>query len=462
MKATAVIAAVLASVSVNAAVIQQVIVRQQWPWSTDIKVEYKVTGVTSPVNIAVRAFNGATELPSANLESSMKGQRFGIAEDGVGTFVIDPVKAFGTSKVALANFKVKLSLTPAAENVNEVIYKVFDLTTGKCKDLTRADFYNGNVEEGDYVTDYTKIHPTFLAPTGDIGDILVWTGVTNNVKYKTTHLVMRKIPAANKIWSMGAPKSEPGYRAASETNHLVKLTQDFFIGVFELTQKQYTLVTGSNPSSAAEQAREEADVLPVSNLFFGGENANNSAMYCVAKLRQQTGCEGFGLPTEAQWEYAGRAGSTTGYYSGLNPSTANIWSNNDPNGDRISWFAGNSGGKSHAVGLKAPNAFGLYDMIGNVYEFATDMYSADAAYVASFGSGWQPGDVVVDPTGAAESSVTVSQSTDVRTMRGGTYSLYPAQARIASRTYNAARWQQPAANAPYNSTGMRVMLAITE
>ena len=135
---TAALTAVLAAASLNAAVIEQVVVRQQWPWSTDVKVEYKVTGVTSPVNIAVRAFNGNVELDSSNLESSIKGLRFGIAEDTVGSFTIDPVKAFGTSSVALGNFKVKLSLTPAAANINEVIYKVFNLTNGVCTDLTRS------------------------------------------------------------------------------------------------------------------------------------------------------------------------------------------------------------------------------------------------------------------------------------------------------------------------------------
>lgn len=110
MKVTTVLASFLAAASLNAAVIEQVIVRQQWPWSTDVKVEYKLSGVTSPVDISVKAFNGNVELDSSRLAASMTGDRFGITEDGVGTIIIDPVKAFGTSKVALANFKVKLML----------------------------------------------------------------------------------------------------------------------------------------------------------------------------------------------------------------------------------------------------------------------------------------------------------------------------------------------------------------
>ena len=68
MKKTMILAGLVATASLNAAVIEQVIVRQQWPWSTDVKVEYKVTGVTSPVNIAVRAFNGNEELDSVNAD----------------------------------------------------------------------------------------------------------------------------------------------------------------------------------------------------------------------------------------------------------------------------------------------------------------------------------------------------------------------------------------------------------
>ena len=442
MKKTMILAGLVATASLNAAVIEQVIVRQQWPWSTDVKVEYKVTGVTSPVNIAVRAFNGSEELDSSRLESSISGERYGIAEDGVGTFVIDPVKAFGTAKVALANFKVKLSLTPAAANINEVIYKVFDLSTGECQDLTRADFYNGKVEDGDFVTDYTSLHSRFLAPSSEmIGDVLIWTGVTNNVKYKTTHLVMRKIPAANKIWTMGALPTETGARA-EETNHLVKLTKDFYMGVFEITQKQYTLLVGNNPSTGTN--REEADVLPANVLVYGRESANNNntAWEAVKRIRTKTGNNSFILPTETQWEFACRAGSTAGLYSGRTISNAGLWSGNDGDVTILAWFIGNSD-KQQVVGTKLPNALGLYDTLGNVLEWTRDAYSTGSAYVATFGDGWQPGDVVVDPANTSSDSALVT--------RGGAYSRYGAYTRCASRiSFN--NWTSA------NDVGMRMAL----
>lgn len=456
MKTSAILTALLAAASLDAAVIEQVIVRQQWPWSTDIKVEYKVTGVTSPVNVAVRAFNANEELDASHLAASITGERFGISKDGVGQFIIDPVKAFGTASVALANFKVKLSLVPAAENINEVIYKVFDLSTGKCQDITRADFYNGNVEDGDFVTDYTSLDSRFLAPSSEmVGDVLIWTGVTNNVKYKTTHLVMRKIPATNKIWTMGAPPTEPGYQESTETNHLVKLTQDYYMGVFEITQKQYTLLVGNNPSTGT--TREDADVLPVNKLFYGNLEANNNNTACefVKRVRAKTTNINFCLPTEAQWEFACRAGSVSALYSGRFVGEGGLWSGNDGQTDPLAWFGGENDtqGNSaidgvraqHPVGQKLPNAFGLYDMYGNVLEFTTDLLNTGSDYISTFGANWRPGDVVVDPNVTATGSKFV--------LRGGSYYKAAAYCRSGCRRLSLGRWDTPS-----NDNGMRIAL----
>ena len=153
-----------------------------------MKVEYKLLNVTTPVNLTVKAYNGATELPLP--VSAITGDLYGIAEDGVGTLVIDPVKAFGTEKIALANFKVKLTVADAPESA-EVLYRIYDMSTGTYPfpktDVTRADLLNGKY--GSYETDYSKIGEGFK--TG-LADVMIWTGVTNSPEYKTSKLVLRR------------------------------------------------------------------------------------------------------------------------------------------------------------------------------------------------------------------------------------------------------------------------------
>ena len=120
--------------------VERVIVRQQWPWSSDVKVEYALSGVDAshPVNISVRAFNGDTELDSAALASAITG-RLNLITSPVGSFMIDPVAAFGTSEVALGNFRVRLLLSDAME---DVLYKIVDLDPPyTITNVKRKDFY---------------------------------------------------------------------------------------------------------------------------------------------------------------------------------------------------------------------------------------------------------------------------------------------------------------------------------
>ena len=164
MKTIILFSSVVSSVLLQAATISGVIVRQQWPWSTDIKVEYKLSDVTSPVDVAVTAYNGGKELDSSNLQNAIRGERFGISEGGVKTFVIDPVAAFGTATDALSDFSVKLSVSESAGNMGEVLYKIFDLSNGECEDVTRAQLLNG--EKGAVVTDFGKIGEGYKTKKG--------------------------------------------------------------------------------------------------------------------------------------------------------------------------------------------------------------------------------------------------------------------------------------------------------
>ena len=393
-------AAFMAAASLGAAQIDEIIVRQQWPWSTDVKVEYKISGVTTPVDIGVKVYDGEEELVSENFSKSLVGDMHGISKDGVGTILIDPVKAFGNDRKVLANFKVELILSDSAANIGEVLYKVFDLESGKCEDITRAKILDGHY--GSVETDFSKIGPGFNTT---LDDVLIWTGVTNNIAYKTTHLVMRKIPAKGQSFLMGSPEGEVGREKntndkGTESSVKVRFTDSYYMSVFEVTQEQYSRIF--NGSAPSKYVGENANLHPVEAVSYNtlrgsastkgasGENINwptNSNPHEVASgsflhsLRAATGnVHEFDLPTCAQWEYACRAGTETAFNNGKNLESILVYPS--PNLDYIAWFNNDVNGSAvdlhtHIVGEKAPNAWGLYDMHGNVNEFCLDGYHKD-------------------------------------------------------------------------------------
>ena len=222
-------------------------------------------------------------------------------------------------------------------------------------------------------------YPVSYLPSAPKGD---WTD-----EYKTTKLVLRRIEPGTFI--MGADQKDESHR--------VKITKPFYIGVFEVTQKQYELVTGNNPS------KYPGDMRPVENLSW--EMLRGSAAEhdwpkvktvapdtFIGRVRAKTGISGFDLPTQAQWEYACRAGTTTDRYDGSNLIKNGEWHDSAVRSVRrlgrcainqkvytgeprwvMRWHKkpdGKGGFSSNTttVGLYAPNAWGLYDMYGNSWE----------------------------------------------------------------------------------------------
>jgi formylglycine-generating enzyme required for sulfatase activity len=154
------------------------------------------------------------------------------------------------------------------------------------------------------------------------------------------------IPAGELL--MGSPEDEQG-RYPDETLHRVRITRPFYLGIYEVTQREYLKVVGKNPSRFVTPDR------PVEQVSW-----EDAVEFC--RRRSQEEGVNYRLPTEAEWEYACRAGTTTRTYLGqsIGRGNANIVS-----------------GRTEPVGQHRPNPFGLYDMHGNVYEWCADWYAAD-------------------------------------------------------------------------------------
>ena len=289
-----------------------------------------------------------------------------------------------------------------------------------------GDFLVVDLSEGPAATKYPVSYLGASPPGG-------WTD-----EYKTTKLVLRRIPAGT--FAMGSPATELGC-AADEPQHSVTLMKDFYIGVFEVTQKQWERVMGNWPSWFTNASYRETrpaewvsyceireNPLPETDYFYKGSAISPNwpqsdlvhADSFMGKLRAKTG-QAFDLPTEAQWEYACRAGTTNALNSGKDLTTTS----NCPNMDAVGryWYNGGSGYSANGddsvgsakVGSYLPNAWGLHDMHGNTREWCLDWYESSPART-------------LDPPGPATGSY--------RVLRGGGWVSRARYCRSADRDYN--------------------------
>jgi formylglycine-generating enzyme len=214
-------------------------------------------------------------------------------------------------------------------------------------------------------------------------------------------------------FTMGSPSGESG-RDSDEIQHTVRISKDFYISKYEVTQAEYKSIMGTNPS---DTDRGIGDNNPVNKVSW-----YDAVEYCNKRSRQEgltpaytingntvtwnKNANGYRLPTEAEWEYAARGGHQAGSY--------NIYAGSDTMSS-VAWYSDNSGGKTHPVGQKQSNELGIYDMSGNVWEWCWDW------------AGHDPSGSVTDPAGPSSGSN--------RVVRGGSWYYLATDCRSARRSY---------------------------
>ena len=300
----------------------------------------------------------------------------------------------------------------------------------------------------------TKIAPLYYAKVEDV------PGGITDIRWKTEWLAMRRIHARGANCRLGTERDDisygnPAIGNTTSTAHPVAFTKDFYIGVYEFTQAQYMLAAppalgGTTLKTFADavflgkdQAKYDAYVNATNDYdrtraacgpslryyLIGnaldycwpeGETAVSSALL-FGKLRALTGISSLYLPTSDQWEFACRAGCDGRVCNGAG-SIADVGWCKENNEEDPDWLEG----LAHAVGLKQPNAWGLYDMHGNALEWCCDNYSATPQLNAD-------GSPVVDPKGPA---TTLALANVQKTQCGGDFTLSDAKCGAAVRVGN--------------------------
>lgn len=258
-------------------------------------------------------------------------------------------------------------------------------------------------------------------------------GLLTNPDYRTTKLVLRKIPAKGVEWTMGSAESEIGHDRKTEATHAVTLDANYYIGVFPVTQSQYVQVqTIRYPEAFATDGTMRPTTrvsynelrnakgtsnsnVPAADFNYDYPNIPHSDSF-LGLLRTKTGLA-FDLPSEAQWEFASRAGNGSGYWG---DGSAILSADQDANLAKLGRVSYNSDSETKqtvAVGSYAPNAWGIYDMYGNVWEWCLDWYAADIS---------------------ALNGEVNQTSSDGRVRRGGSFYSTATACRSAARSYKVS------------------------
>jgi formylglycine-generating enzyme required for sulfatase activity len=274
-------------------------------------------------------------------------------------------------------------------------------------------------------------------------------------KWRMEQMLMRRIPARDVVWQMGSPESELGrdtsttYGANMEKQHKVKLTHDYYIGVFEVTQYQIAIARAGAGAKIENKftnglywATRPSEYSDFADRFHNNTDPTSSdpavRHQCenwkiTGVMRNLSGLDHYlDLPTEAQWEFACRAGSTNALYDGNELLTTD---GEDENLSKLARYrytvesvdadygCGTSSGTAR-VGTYESNDWGLYDMLGNVAEMCLDCYSSYTNVTD---------ETTIDPYGTKFYGASSSNPTSYRVIRGGSYKSNAQHCRSASR-----------------------------
>ena len=332
-------------------------VQQRYPYSNVTDVDYTITGregYDCDYNVVL---------------SWQTDDRAGVMSNFLSVASCDLPTANGSHRVSWNTAADGADLGPAKVSVSAKLVK-------RVVTASEADYIIVDLSAGASATDYPARYVS-------VGSGYASSNFLREI-YKTTKLVLKRAKAGE-FW-MGT-----GNVASGTSRHRVRLTKDFWMGIFELTQKQYKLVMNKNPSDfTTDGAGEKADARPVNKVVYDEFcNPTGTGGFLVRLCNRTTVrgemIGGFCLPTEAEWEYVCRAGTETSYYWGETATAEEK--------DVYEWYKGNCSAMVHEVGLKQPNAWGFYDMLGNVWEWTRDWSYTYPAYSAT--------EVSEDPEGTA-------------------------------------------------------------
>ena len=327
--------------------------------TTDLNGDYSFAGLVNGSYTVTPSLSDYTFSPTSEIVTVSDS-----AETGVDFTATEIIYTYAISGTVSGDIQSGVTITLSGDNSGST-------TTDSDGDYSFAGLVNGSYTVTPSLSDYTFSPTSEIVTVSDSAE----TGVDFTATGQGTDTSIEMVSISGGTFQMGCAPGEMECFSDELPCHSVTLSS-FEIGKYEVTQGQWEEVMGNNPSNFYPCG----DNCPVERVSW------NDTQTFITELNSQTG-QSYRLCTEAEWEYAARAGTETKWYCGNDESCV----------DDIAWYDSNSGSKTHPVGQKSPNAWGLYDMSGNVWEWVEDWYD-------TYSSG-----SVTNPTGPVSSSSRVDR-----------------------------------------------------